>query len=419
MNGNKKFFPIVNQSACVHKWAWNTFRLADAKSSSCHRVTPVTVSIDNFENFHNLPEIIEDRKLMLEGKWPERKGCDYCRVVEEAGGVSDRMYQNSIPGQTPIDFDVDNLNVTPTISEIYLRNTCDLACVYCLPRYSSRINQELIKFGINPNIKQMVPIVEISNRDDYFEAYLNWLDKNHNKLTRLSVLGGEPLLQKELWLMLDRIESYQSTNLELSINTNLNSDISKVEQLVYRIRSMLIKKNLKKFSVNASIDNWNEQASFIRSGLNLDVWLKNFSFLSKQKWISLSVHHVVTSLSIDYIQPLQDIVADFKKDNKKILQSYHTVDSGFEQIYSPTFFGPDFFKKSLNKLIETYPTVTPWDAVSKERLVGIVKLIEASTVDKEGLTKLKSTLDLIDVRRNTNWKHLFPRIDQFFKENNI
>ena len=58
---SNQVFPIRNDTACVYKWGWNTFRLFNATSSSCHRVTPVAVSLDNFDSFHNTPEVLNDQ----------------------------------------------------------------------------------------------------------------------------------------------------------------------------------------------------------------------------------------------------------------------------------------------------------------------------------------------------------------------
>ena len=111
-------FPIRNDTACVYKWGWNTFRLYNATSSSCHRVNPVAVSLDKFDDFHNTPEVLNDRQKMLAGKWPGR-GCEYCENVEKQGGVSDRLYHNNIPGLTPVDFDpAGDQKVTPRIVEL-------------------------------------------------------------------------------------------------------------------------------------------------------------------------------------------------------------------------------------------------------------------------------------------------------------
>ena len=56
-----KVFPIRNDAACVFKWGWNTFRLYNGKSSSCHRVEQDVITVENFHTFHNTPRKIQTR----------------------------------------------------------------------------------------------------------------------------------------------------------------------------------------------------------------------------------------------------------------------------------------------------------------------------------------------------------------------
>ena len=247
-----RVFPIRNNTACVYKWAWNTFRLYNATSSSCHRVNPVTVPLDKFDDFHNTPEVLNDRQKMLAGEWPGR-GCEYCENVEKQGGVSDRLYHNDIPGLTPVDFDsLGNQRVTPRIVELYLTNTCDLACVYCLPGFSSRINDELKKYGSYPI--GIVPIKQLSNRDQYFTAWLNWLDQNYQHLDRVSILGGEPFLQKEMWSILEFVGTKKNQNLTISVNTNLNASPDTVKRFVETCKNLIVNKKIKRVHIDASLD---------------------------------------------------------------------------------------------------------------------------------------------------------------------
>lgn len=415
---HNKVFPIVSDTACVFKWTWNTFRLYDATSSSCHRVATVKIPLDQFENFHNTPEVLDDRHKMLAGQWPQGRGCEYCKNVEDQGGTSDRKYHNNIPGLTPVDFDISgDQKVTPRIVELYLNNTCDLACVYCFPDYSSRLNEELKKYGPYPIGIQHA--VQVSNREQYFAAWLDWVDRNYQHLDQINILGGEPLLQKELWTILDLVSTKQNKNLTIAINSNLNSKLDTVKKFVAIGRDLVINGNIKKIQINASLDCWGPQAEFIRYGLDLNQWQTNFEYLIQHKWLDISVHHVITSLSMGTTLDLQSRIAEYKKQNPKIKQGYHVVDSGQEEIYHPGMFGGSFFKSQLDQLVQTFPITTEWDVEMKKRLVGITLMIDAEKPNRSRLGKLLATLDMTDQRRKTQWRKLFPHIDQYFIENNI
>jgi hypothetical protein len=82
-------------------------------------------------------------------------------------------------------------------------------------------------------------------------------------------------------------------------------------------------------------------------------------------------------------------------------------------------FGGAFFKSKLDELVEHFPITTEWDVEMKKRLQGIAVLVDAKKPDRLRLSKLLTTLDMTDQRRNTQWRKLFPHIDQYFIENNI
>ena len=47
----KKTFPIVNDAACLYKWAWSTVFLSRGTTSSCHRGRHWRLTEDNFMDF--------------------------------------------------------------------------------------------------------------------------------------------------------------------------------------------------------------------------------------------------------------------------------------------------------------------------------------------------------------------------------
>ena len=134
---SSKFFPIKTDTACQLKWNWSTLYLHQGKTASCHRTGWSQITPDTFDSFHNTPEKLQDRQYMLAGQWPANS-CAYCREIEAVGGTSDRQLHLTIPNLVPRELDADTtaISVTPTILEIFLNNTCNLSCLYCLPSLS-------------------------------------------------------------------------------------------------------------------------------------------------------------------------------------------------------------------------------------------------------------------------------------------
>jgi hypothetical protein len=132
------------------------------------------------------------------------------------------------------------------------------------------------------------------------------------------------------------------------VTTNLNSSPDKIKKFVELGKNLLAKQQIKKLQIDVSLDCWGPQAEFLRFGLDLTRWQQNFEYLIQQKWLDISTHHVITSLSIDTVAEVQKIISEYKqKINPKIVQGYHLVDSGYEEIYHPEIFGSEFFKEKL------------------------------------------------------------------------
>jgi hypothetical protein len=232
-------------------------------------------------------------------------------------------------------------------------------------------------------------------------------------------LGGEPLLQKGFWQIVDLLDELAPSSLNLQVTTNLNSSTPVLEKFVDKMYHLLRKKKIKKVIVSCSLDCWGDQAEFVRYGLNLQQWQKNFEFLISKKWLHIEVHHVVSSLTLKTAHELQEIISQYKQINPKIVQSYHMVDSGFENIYGISMFEPSMFLPQLTQLLDTFPITQEWDNASKQRLDGIVKLCSKAQHNVDSLRNLKKTLDLTDHRRNTNWKLLFPEINDYLTKHGI
>jgi hypothetical protein len=115
MEENLDMFPIKTATACQFKWTWSTLFLSVGTSSSCHRCKGWDVT-EHMQDFHNHPGKLEDRTKMLQGLWPGN-GCEYCRKIEDAGGISERTaYINSSPlSPKELRTNPNEIKVTPRI----------------------------------------------------------------------------------------------------------------------------------------------------------------------------------------------------------------------------------------------------------------------------------------------------------------
>ena len=117
--------------------------------------------------------------------------------------------------------------------DIRWSNTCNLSCVYC-DSYASSQWASLTK----------IPHKKIDYQNT-LDSILEFINQNKKTLRQISLLGGEPLLQKENDSLLDVIDDsvtiYVITNLNVSLENNkiFQKLISKLNLFAVPSSSML------------------------------------------------------------------------------------------------------------------------------------------------------------------------------------
>jgi len=401
-------FPIKTATACQSKWTWSTIFLNKLSTASCHRVNPVPFTLEEFDNFHNLPKKIADRELMLAGQWPQG-GCEYCKKIEDAGGWSDRQHNLDIRGLTPPELETNTqaTHVTPRLVEIFAQNTCNLACIYCDGNLSSRIEQENLKYGEfnQQGVKIPVIINPTVAAKEYFDRWMLWLENNVQHLVRLHLLGGETFLQQELMTrVLDCLERHPNPNLQFNIFSNFNVPDKLWNLYTAQIQSLQQRGHIGVFDLTASIDCWGPSASYVRSGLDLEKFESKLDWASKQgDWLRLNVNQTITSMTIKTMPELMEKV-NFYRQNKHIGQ-YFEFYIGEHQFQHPDNFAWSFWADDFEKIISLIP---PTDTDNLDRMNGIKSQLQQITEHNyDRIKQLHVYLDELDRRRGTNWREIF------------
>lgn len=400
-----KIFPIKTATACQLKWSWSTIYLTTGQTASCHRVNWDPIP-ENFD-FHNTPEKIKAREMMLEGQWPGQ-GCEYCRDIESAGGQSDRITNLDMwefSGPKELEENPNATHVTPRLLEIYFRNTCNLKCTYCGPNFSSLWNDENKRFGD--------PIFELDkNFETNKQKCFTWLRDNINDLYQLNILGGEPLYQTEFDQLLDVLEEVSAPNLTLTFFSNLAVSTDKLVSKIDRIEKLINNKHIKKLEITASLDCWGPEQEFARYPINLKLWEKNFNYLLDKKWITLVIGSTITPLTIWSLDQLFKKINKWNESREVWWYGNNAESPAYMSIDS---FGPEFIEE-FNRAIKLMPTDTP----EHLNVIGYLKGIrEESKSKKPNLSEIKNLyvfLDKMDQRRGTDWRSVYPNLVDLFRK---
>lgn len=408
-------FPIKTDTACQSKWTWSTIYLTEKHTSSCHRVESEFLPLEDFDNFHNLPKKIAARNAMLKGQWPGH-GCEYCRDIERAGGFSDRMHNLDIRGLTPPELlnDVESVVVTPRIVEIFAQNTCNLACTYCNGRLSSQIEEEGRKFGEFHHGNVVIPVLSTKDSEinEYFNRFLQWLEKNSHTLRRLHLLGGETFIQHELMQsVINILQRNPNPNLRLCTFSNLNVPDKTWNKYIVQIKDLYQAGHIAGFDLTASIDCWGDQAEYVRHGLNLERFEQRLAWAAQESdWLKLNVNQTVTVLTIKTMPDLIKKIVEYSK--YKHIGHYFQFYTGPQMFQHPRIFGYKQWANDFDQILKLMPTNTVEQQEAIPRMIGLKKLLEQFTNDDTtGIQDMQIYLDEIDRRRGTNWRPLFPFLD--------
>ena len=251
----------VGSGFCLAKWDQVTMHLHNGMTHSCHHPAPHKISLEeisqNYKAIHNSREKIAQRKAMLNGERPSP--CNFCYKMEDSNkeAVSDRYLKSANLFEDRFDTIVQSGtgdDHTPQYVEVSFSNACNLKCTYCGPHFSSKWQQEQQQnesimltdaqskeptwdyhsLGYLESINEL-PIPHNQN-NPYVEAFWKWWPDLRTTLKTLRVTGGEPLMSKDTFKLLNEIEKHPMPDLELGINTNLNAPEQAWQKLIEFIK---------------------------------------------------------------------------------------------------------------------------------------------------------------------------------------
>lgn len=409
-----KKFPIQNDAACVFKWSWATYYLSDARIHFCHRTG--SLHDTTLSNMNSNPKLIEERQRMANNQWP-KESCSYCKRVEDAGGFSERQLFTKDPSWTPSEFyDVEDgvlpEQVTPRILEVYFRNACNLACAYCSPMFSSKIQHEINKWG--PISERYALDGNWKLKDGYEERKAElwkWFAEHGHKVKYFHILGGEPFYQSEFEECLDFLQQHKFPNLVIKVFSNLIHKPEKFAQKIALIKNLIANKHIEGFQLVCSIDAWGAEQEFARYGIDLNVWEQNWNTLVDTLEISISVQSTLCPLTLPTAYQLTRKVNEARAYRKKLVgHDSVLLQHGWNVIQDPPFLDPCIFGDYHTNYFDMVLSEITDDPDNYDIVNGYKKKIEAATVNKELVLEFYNYMEELCRRRNLDWHSLYPHL---------
>ena len=318
---------------CLAKWTQVTMHLGTGMTHSCHHPSPHKIPLNELKRnpsaLHNTKHKKTRRKEMLEGKRPSE--CNYCWNVEDnSNSYSDRVFKSTEPWSIN-DFDKikdsywrDDFN--PRYVEVSFGNTCNFACAYCGPQYSSKWVEEIEKHGGYPTEHKFNSIDDIKARDQmpykqtehnpYIEAFWEWWPNLFPDLHTFRITGGEPLLLKDTFKVLEYIQKHhnQNSNISLAINTNLGIPDKLLDKFITIAKDLCDNNKVRELIIFTSVEATDAQAEYARFGLKYEKFWSNVDkVLSNLPKVTVNIMATYNALSVFSYSDLIDRVFEYKK----------------------------------------------------------------------------------------------------------
>lgn len=279
---------------CLAKWTQVTMHLHNGTTHSCHHPEPHKIGLEEINRnptaLHNSKIKKQARKEMLEDKRPSE--CQYCWNVEDSSNsFSDRTFKSSEPWSEPFFEEIKNsdwrADYNPKYAEVSFSNTCNFKCAYCGPEYSSKWMEEIKEHGAYNlsyeynGTKRMeernTKPYKHSEDNPYVNAFWEWFPELYESLDTFRITGGEPLLSKDTWKVLDYIIETETPNknLKLSINSNLGVNDELIDRLIEKLDVIIKDNRVKELIIYTSCDGYGKQAEYARFGLDFEKLFSN------------------------------------------------------------------------------------------------------------------------------------------------
>jgi hypothetical protein len=352
---------VESPSLCLAKWQQVSIHLPQGRTQSCYHPPTHTIPVEMLDKnpgvLHNTPQKKKERKMMKEGSRPS--GCSYCWKIEDApsddpkGHLSDRHYRSSEWWSAPTFDEVKNsawdYDVIPRYVEVNFNQACNFKCMYCSPHLSTTWEDEVKKHGgyeladgsIHNDLealrgKGMMPLKVAQGENPYITAFWKWWPTIYRKLRVFRMTGGEPLMDKNTFKVLDYVNENPHGHLELSITSNMcppdqilfDKFIEKVQAIeelrtyhdpenfnVHSNNHWYVDKGFKHFWLYVSLDGFGEQAEYMRNGLEFDRMLNNVKrFLQETKYTSISFINTFNIMSIPSLKKFLQMILELREE---------------------------------------------------------------------------------------------------------
>lgn len=316
------------------------------------------------------------QKSMLEGQMP--KGCAWCE--NKSHSLQTRMF-DIFPSRQEQDYQQGDFRLQ--YLDARWSNTCNLACVYCSPTYSSTWAQEL-----NEPVR-----IEREQKNELLDYVLDHVEL----LKEVYLAGGEPMLMKENEQLIEAIRQ-RNPNCHVLVNTNLT-----------QITNSTIFENLlalKNCSWLVSVDDSHDRFEYMRYPATWTEFAENLETLSaKTSEFQIAFNMVFTSLNALTIWDTVDwlMSKNFKNFTIQLYNNGNTPQYPLDVRSMPRAYQQAVLDRMNDKKYQNLLGYTS----TRDYLTELVE---------NSLPRVLKYLQDLDQRRGLHSRQVFPKVYEYLKQ---
>ena len=433
----RRVIDIKSESFCAAKWYNATIWLGSGMTTSCHHPLPHKVSVAevtaNFKALHNTAKKKSERAQMQRGERPA--GCEYCWKIEDLGleNISDRVYKTVIYS----DEDLDEIfhkpadeNVDLQTLEIAFDRTCNFACSYCNPAFSTTWVNDIKRNGSYNNlvsdgrnhfthVHDSSQLYTLNEVNPYVEAFFKWWDQDlHRTLKELRLTGGEPLMSGETFKLLDWF-----TNNDTDMRFALNSNLGAKDELIDRM--IAASQNMKHFHLYTSNEAMGAQAEYIRDGMVWDSWANNVEkVLTNGRIEGFHMMCTVNALCLDSLDQFLETILQWKTEYGKDYPTFTLNILRFPSFQSPLVLPPellDIYRHRLQAWLDANGSNEFLHQMEINQLQRLIDYLAGADSPHSGAAEkavlqqdFKQFYLQYDQRRGKNFTETFPAMAEWY-----
>ena len=433
----RRVIDIKSESFCGAKWYNATIWLGSGQTTSCHHPLPhaidVTELAQNPKALHNTARKKLEREQMQTGERPS--GCEYCWKIEDMGrdSISDRVYKSVIYS----DADLERAYRTPSSDDVDLQTleiafdrTCQFACSYCNPAFSSTWVKDISKNGPYTKLvsdgrnhfthtHDSSQLYKFGTVNPYVEAFHQWWDTDlHRTLKELRITGGEPLMSGETWKLIEWFKTNRGkSTTRLAINSNLGTDVD-IDRLLSAIDGVEV-------DLYTSNESMSLQAEYIRDGLVFDDWANNVErLLDSGKFRGLHVMATINALCLDSLDSFLEMVYNWKLEYGQDSINFSLNILRFPSFQSPLVLPDDLrtqYRNNLMRFLVQHKGVNMFYEFEFNQLSRLIDYLDIVKTPHEGAVAqsilqrdFKNFYEQYDERRGKNFRDTFPALAEWY-----